>query len=53
MYGSESWTKGKTEERKLLAFEAWCYRRNLKINWLDCITNEKVFHREQVKKEVF
>lgn len=44
-YGSETWTIRKAEEKKILAFEVWCYRRSLKIRWVDHVTNEKVFRR--------
>jgi len=31
LYGSETWTVGKNEERVVNAFETWCWRRMLKI----------------------
>jgi len=40
-YGSETWTLGKNEERVLNAFETWCWRGMLKINWTDRITNDE------------
>jgi len=49
LYGSETWTLGKNEERIINAFETWCWRRMLKIKWTERITNEKVFQR--VKEE--
>ena len=49
LYGSETWTLGKTEEKVINAFETWCWRRILKIKWTDRITNEEVFQR--VKEE--
>jgi len=49
LYGSETGTLGKNEERVINAFETWCWRRMLKIKWTDRITNEKVFQR--VKEE--
>jgi hypothetical protein len=33
------------EERVINAFEAWCWRRKLKIKWTDRITNGGVFER--------
>jgi hypothetical protein len=27
------------------AFETWCWRRMLKIKWIDGITNDNVFQR--------
>ena len=35
MYGCERWTVKKTEDRKIHAFELWCWRRLLKSP-LDC-----------------
>jgi hypothetical protein len=49
LYGSETWTIKKAEEKKILAFEVWCYRI-LKISWVDHITNEEVF---RIVGEVF
>jgi hypothetical protein len=45
VYGSETWTLGKNEEKVINAFETWCWRRMLKIKWTDRITNEEVFQR--------
>ena len=45
LYGSESWTIGEVDRRKLEAFEMWCYRRMLKIRWVDKVTNEEVLRR--------
>jgi len=45
LYGSETWTIGKTEEKRLLAFETWCYRRLLRISWTKHITIEEVYRR--------
>jgi len=49
VYGSETWTLGKNEERVINAFETCCWRRMLKIKWTDRITNEEAFQR--VKEE--
>ena len=43
--GSETWTLGKNEGRVVNAFETWCWRRMLRIKWMDRITNDKVFQR--------
>ena len=31
MYGCESWTVKKTERRRIVAFELWCWRRLLRV----------------------
>ena len=33
MYGCESWTVKKAENRKIDAFELWCWRRLLRVPW--------------------
>ena len=33
MYGCESWTVKKAGQRKIDAFELWCWRRFLKVPW--------------------
>jgi len=45
VYGSETWTLGKHEERIISAFETWSWRRMLKIKWTDKITSDEVFQR--------
>jgi hypothetical protein len=47
LYGSETWTLGKNEERVVNAFETWCWRRTLKIKWTNTrrISNYEVFQR--------
>jgi len=45
LYGSETWTLGKSERRNVDAFEMWCYRRMLKVKWTDRVTNDEVLTR--------
>ena len=33
LYGSETWTMRKHEQRKIDAFELWCWRRVLRVSW--------------------
>ena len=33
MYGCESWTVKKAEQRRIDAFELWCWRRLLRVPW--------------------
>lgn len=46
-YGCESWTWNKAMCRRVNAFEMWCYRRMLKISYIDRVTNEEVLDRAQ------
>ena len=50
LYGSETRTLGKNEERIINAFETWCWRRMLKIKWRDRITNDKIFQRAKEER---
>ena len=36
IYGCESWTVKKAERRRIDAFELWCWRRLLRVPYLDC-----------------
>ena len=33
MYGCESWTVKKAEQRRIDAFDLWCWRRLLRVPW--------------------
>jgi hypothetical protein len=50
LYGSETGTVGKNEERVVNAFETWCWRRTLKIKWTDRITKDEVFQRAKEER---
>ena len=50
LYGSETWTVEKNEERVVNAFETWCLRRILKIKWTDRITKDEVFQRAKEER---
>ena len=45
LYGSETWTLRKLEQKYLESFETWCWRRIKKIKWPEKVTNEQVFER--------
>jgi len=51
LYGSETGTLRKNEERDVNVFETLCWRRMLKIKLTDRITNDEVFQR--TKEEGF
>lgn len=52
LYGVETWTLTQSTSKKLEAFEMWCYRRMLKIPWIDKIRNEEVLERLKKEREV-
>ena len=42
MYGWESWTVKKAEQRKIFAFELWCWRRLLRVPWTTRRSNQDI-----------
>ena len=42
MYGYESWTIKKTEQRRIDAFELWCWRRLLRVSWTTRRSNQSI-----------
>ena len=42
MYGCESWTVKKTENRRIDAFELWCWRRLLRVPWTTRSSNQSI-----------
>jgi len=50
IYGSETWTVGKSEKRVVNAFETRSWRRMLKIKWTDRIKNYEFFQRAKEER---
>jgi hypothetical protein len=48
----EALTLKQKNVKNLESFEMWCYRRILKISWVDKITNEEVIRRINNDPEV-
>ena len=42
MYGCERWTIKKAEDRRIDAFEVWCWRRLLSIPWTARRSNQSI-----------
>ena len=42
MYGCESWTIKKAEQRIIEAFELWCWRRLLRVPWTARRSNQSI-----------
>ena len=42
MYGCESWTVKKAEQRRIDAFERWCWRRLLRVPWTARRSNQSI-----------
>jgi hypothetical protein len=45
LYGAETWTLQKLDQKYLESFEMWCWRRMEKQSWMDHVNNEAVLHR--------
>jgi hypothetical protein len=52
LYACETWTLKKTDAGKILAFEMYCYRRILHLNWKQKITNIEVRKRLNIKEDL-
>ena len=44
MYGCESWTIKNSEQRKIDAFELWCWRRLLRVPWTARRSNQSILN---------
>uniref|UniRef100_A0A8D8WJF1 Craniofacial development protein 2 n=1 Tax=Cacopsylla melanoneura TaxID=428564 RepID=A0A8D8WJF1_9HEMI len=44
-YACESWTIDKYIAKRITGFENWCYRRILRIKWIDKVRNVEVLRR--------
>ena len=42
MYGCESWTAKKAESQRIDAFELWCWRRLLRVPWIERRSNKSI-----------
>jgi hypothetical protein len=51
LYGVETWTLRKVEQKYLETFELWCWRRMEKISWTDHVGNE-VLHRDKEERNI-
>jgi hypothetical protein len=52
LYGVEAWTLSQSAVGRLEAFEMWCYRRVLRVSWVDRITNDEILHRMGKEREI-
>ena len=49
LYAAETWTLKEADRKRLLAFEMRCYRRIMKVNWRDKVTNDSI--RKSLSRE--
>jgi hypothetical protein len=51
-YGAETWTLRKRDMERIEAFEMWCWRRLMKISWVEKVTNKEVLQRVQENRSL-
>ena len=51
-YAAELWPEKKAIKNSIKSLENWCYRRALKISWMDKVTNEEVKRKMNVERDV-
>jgi len=42
LYGAETWTFWKADQKYLERFDEWCWRRMVKISWTNYVRNLEV-----------
>jgi hypothetical protein len=52
VYGAETWTRRKVDQKHLESFEMWCWRRTEKISWTDHRRNEEVLQRVKEERNI-
>ena len=52
LYGAETWTLPKVDQKHLETFEMWCWRRMEKISWTDHVRNEEVLLRVKEQRNI-
>ena len=52
LYGAESWTFCKVDQKYLESFDTCCWRRMEKVNWTDRVKHGGVLHRVKEERNV-
>jgi hypothetical protein len=52
LYGAETWTLRKLDQKYMESFEMWCWRRMEKISWTDRVNNEAILHRVKEERNI-
>jgi len=52
LYGCETWILNKAEQQTLESFEMWCWRRMLRVSWIEYRTNESILSEIHKGKEI-
>jgi replicative superfamily II helicase len=51
LYGAETWTLRKVDQKYLESFEMWCWRR-MEISWIDRVSHEEILHRVKEERNI-
>ena len=49
LYGCEAWTINNTDAKRITSFEMKCYRKILRISWMEKVTNKELLSRLDMK----
>ena len=49
LYGCEAWTINNTDAKRITSFEMKCYRKILRISWMEKVTNKEKLSRLDMK----
>ena len=49
LYGCKAWTINNTDAKRITSFEMKCYRKILRISWMEKLTNKEVLSRLDMK----
>jgi hypothetical protein len=52
LYGAETWTLRKVDQKYLESLEMWCWRRMEKVSCTDRVRNEEVLHRVKEERNI-
>ena len=52
LYGAETWTLRAVDQKHLVSFEMWCWRRMEKIIWTDNVRNEEVLLKAKEQRNM-
>jgi len=52
VYGAEIWTLRRVDQKYLVSFEMWCWRRLEKTSWTECVRNEEVLLWVKEKRNI-
>jgi hypothetical protein len=52
LYGAETWTLLKIDQKYLESFKMWYWRRMVKISWTDRVRNEEPLHGGKKERSI-